>query len=145
MRHPALSILLTGLIAMNALLGGVQGGVAICFGGGHEHAADEVATECEQACEHEGGWPAPVAATASHAQDGECGCTDVEFTVLDLQATLRDGGEAPLVLLPAMFAPVITIDAVVPETWPCPPSARGVDDPGGRHRIAVVRSTRLNV
>jgi hypothetical protein len=134
MRRQLTAILLLAAITVQAALGALPGAVALCLGGGHEHAPTEIVGECELACDHESKLPAPVP-----AEDHDCDCTDVELSLVELVTTPRDEfspSEMPL-------APVsICLIELSGDAGRTPPRARCAD-PGARTRIDIIKSTRL--
>ncbi len=142
MHRRTIAILVLVAIAVQAAFGGVSGGVDICLGGGHEHSQGEIAAECAIACEHETGLPTP-APTDDH-DDDDCGCIDIELTIVDLLARGRDvfdEAELPAPTL-ALFS-LININSGN-AWWRGPPQSH-CSDPGGTHRLAALRTTRLIV
>ena len=135
-----LNILLTAILALNAIVGGAGGVAVLCLGGGHEHAQAE-SEHCQSACVHDSEWPLPVSSRA-HG-DGCGGCTDFEFAVAELLAIPPSDDQV---------ATVPTISAALPwrvgVTEPGvgrrgPPAAWLGIDPSGERRLAMVASVRL--
>ena len=136
-----MSILVLAAILLQGAFGSLQGAVVICLGGGHEHEPTEVVEQCEFACSHDNEWPAPAEDT-DHRDD--CECIDIELELIDLLLAPRSTDQNSLDVSPA---PVML--AILPVT-----SARHVqhhrppiqlNDPGGTHRLSLIRSTRLIV
>ena len=137
------SILLLILITVQASLAPLAGrGIAFCAGGGHEHSAAEVAPQrCDLACDHDSAWLVPRSVESDH----DCECSDVELTLADLLRALKVGSDDVLDLLPA--------PAILHEAWLQTPTDtrrpaawyawREWDDPGGKRRLASIRTTRL--
>jgi hypothetical protein len=137
----ATTFLLFAAIMVQGVFGSLQGSVLICLGGGHEHAPAEVVEHCDLACTHHSDWPTP-ASSDEHIDD--CACTDFELSLIVLLMT-PPSGEHDLGIA-ALPAPVPTITQHTTHTAPPrgPPHA-AEDDPGGRQRLAAIRSTRLLV
>ena len=136
-----ISILILVAIVAQAMIGGFGGATALCLGGGHEHAPEEVVSTCGLACSHDSVLPTPVPIEdRGHGED--CPCTDVEIDLTDLLIRLRgDADSMPVVTtLPAA-------DLIVGGEWAsssCRATPRALlEDPGGGQRLAIVRSTRL--
>ncbi len=140
MNRQACAILLLAAVALQAMLGGLRGATTLCLGGGHdghgEHTAAAV-IECEQACDHHGD-VALVGEDHDHGDD--CGCIDVDLDVAELiTMRSRDTGPIAVPIAAPMWAQCFHTTC---EPRRGPPRLVA-DDPGGRHRLAVVRSTRL--
>lgn len=135
------SILILVAIALHGTFGSLQGTVVFCLGGGHEHEPTEVVEHCELACSHKNEWPAP-AESDDHRDD--CECTDIELGLVDLLLAPRIGDQA---LPDASSVPVMVATIPRAPTWVLvherPPIL--LHDPGGTHRLSLIRSTRLNV
>ncbi len=131
-----LSILMLSVMVCRVCFGASPGAIAICLGGGHEHGPDEVAAECELACEHT---TFPTAVPIDN-HDDDCDCTDVEVWIADLLTTVED--RRATIQVSVSVADWIVDDHATCVSWRGPPRARG-DDPATRQRLAIVRSTRL--
>lgn len=140
MRRPVTTILLLVLMAFQAVVGGgLRGPVAICLGGGHEHDVEDVAVGCEAECGHASQLPVAV---LDDGHDERCACTDVELSLVDILAALRDAhGSAPTIP-PVSFAGWIVTDHAASLCWRGPPVA-AYEDFGEAQRLSLVRSTRL--
>lgn len=148
MNRRVTSILLLCVMSLHALFGWGQGATAICLGGGHGHGHDdhdhpcEQATACEHTCDHDAGFATPVAVD-NH--EDECGCTDITLTFVGQLATARSATDKVAI---AGAAPLAVCDIVVEASTDIRrrgPPGRWADDPATRHRLAVLRATRLNV
>lgn len=133
-RH--LTILLATLVAIQTVLGG-SGGAAFCLGGGHEHAADEDASQCELACEH-GVGVAPREASDDH--DDRCSCTDIELELSDIRATVRPHD---LSLDPVTTHAIATFDERVMSEVEAQPPPRSRPSLAQHHR--ALRTIRLTI
>jgi len=146
-----LSIPMLCLIAVHVLFGGARGASAICFGGhghdGHAHASVHGAGEepgaIEAHCSHDHDGLLPVPVPADLVGDC-CTCTDVTVHLRDLPASIRDADDAsvdePASSPPAIVAVATPLVSGRSFRGPPPP---GFDDPAGRHRLRIVRTTRL--
>jgi hypothetical protein len=139
-----LSILLLVAIACQVPFGMLSGRFIVCFGGEHEHAEHAevgVVSACEHACSHDAEWPLPV---DDDHDDHNCCCTDLELAVASLLSTIRHDSDAALPTMPPLA--IIPIVTAQPDAfaWRGPPRQR-IDDPGGQHRLACIRTIRLNV
>ncbi len=122
-------------------MGGLRGSVALCLGGGHEHAPEEVVTECTLVCSHESEWPAPAPIPPGE-HDGGCGCIDIDLASVDFLTTLQPAFEGATVLALSAAAPNIGEALSAGPSWRGPPPECDRDHRGA-HRLALVRSTRL--
>lgn len=141
MRSTFTTLLLLAAIMIQGVFGSLQGSVLICLGGGHEHGPAEVIEHCELECSHHSEWPTP-AVSDEHIDD--CDCTDFELGLIVLLTTPpSDEHDLDGAAIPASV-PVIAqhLKATASPRGP-PLTAR--DDPGGRQRLAAIRSTRLLV
>ncbi|MHC4910064.1 MAG: hypothetical protein ACYTF9_10120 [Planctomycetota bacterium] len=138
MRRIASSILIL-LIGLQGILSPfAASGLVLCLGTDESGQAPLQEEVCPHGCSH-----APVsAAPVVEDEHGGC-CTDVELVIAELLGLTRGGAHGEF----AIVAPVmITIETVDPST-PLVVARRELlrDDPGARHRLRVVRSTRLLV
>ena len=138
--HPV-TILLTAVVAFHALLGGASGIAVVCLGGGHQHAPAE-SDHCESSCSHDASWPLPV---PGNDHKHECGCTDVELTIVELLTLPRsDGGsDSPPAIVPSPSWGIILAETGLGSRGP--PMPPPWFDPGGVHRLAIVASVRLTI
>ncbi len=136
-----LTFLLTAIIAIHALAGSVGSTAVLCFGGGHEHRADE-SKGCEQACGHDASWPLTP---PGEDHDRDCGCVDVELAVGELLALPRSAPEpvtAPEFQHSSTWGVLIAECGLGRRGPPCP--ALG-NDPRGAHGLAIMASVRLTL
>lgn len=130
------AILLSLIIALQALVGVHPGGVVLCLGGGHQHTPDTQCQQNDDACGHEAAEVQPIAA----AHDN-CGCVDIELTSEELLATLRGGNESVPEALPCVD--VWVVNAVESGlTWRGPPVPL-LSEHAGAYQRAIVASVRL--
>ena len=139
MKHRLVAILLTVIVALHALVGGVGGTAVLCLGGGHEHAPAE-AEHCESACGHDSSWPLPVPADE---REHDCDCTDIELAVAELLSVPRGDstGVASPVAVPAQAFGDLLVEAGLGQRGASRPPPWF--DPGGSQRLAIVASVRL--
>lgn len=159
----AVSILMLAVLLIQGAFGSMPGSVVICMGGGHHHEGSdhhhhhETAATCQAGppqacctgCSHEDSWPAPE--TGDHHAD-DCHCTDIELLLVDLQFSLRD--DAVIVLRDDIGSPSETRSAdwitlggsfSTPIACAIGPPHRACPDVARAHRLAVVRTVRLQV
>jgi hypothetical protein len=131
------AILLSLLVALQSVAG-MPAGVIVCLGGGHaEH--DHEPAPCASSCEHEPvyallhtGWP---------ERDHHCGCVDIELATHETLPAPQNESSAGAHVCPvgsSAIPPMVSLASCGPRA---PPAAW--DDPGGRDRLRLVRSTRL--
>lgn len=140
MPQRSLAILLTMLVGIQALLGGLNGAAVMCFGGGHEHELAEAASGCELACEHAEGWPGPVPG-GDHGDD--CGCVDIEIGLVELLSLPRSDSESTHVVFVQPTPAWVVIELGHGVSWTGPPMPPAWFDPGGTQRLTIISSTRL--
>lgn len=136
-----LSILLTAIIAVNAIAGGSGGVAVLCLGGGHQHAPAE-SDHCESVCGHDSSWPLPV---PSDEHDHDCECTDVELVVTELLSVPRGDIASTVVqvALPVQAWSVVLVETGIGQRGP--PRQPPWFDPGMSHRLEIVESVRLTI
>jgi hypothetical protein len=126
-------------ITLQGAMAGMQENVIICMGGGHEHGPTEVVEHCDLECTHHNEWPTP-ATNDEHRDD--CDCADIELALITLISTPRNAGHDIHVAPPTAIA----ILKYEPTLVTLPHRKLNMkDDPGGKHRIALIRTTRLIV
>ncbi|MCH2133219.1 MAG: hypothetical protein MK116_05660 [Phycisphaerales bacterium] len=151
MRAQSITSLLLVAIALQGVFGSLRDSVVIHLGGSHTHehhhhhhhdhgCHDHHGEHGHHHCDHHD----DQLATDDH--HGCCQGTDLEVDLVMLLALPR-GTEVELDL---QAIPVPSFHATISQpTSPCAllrgPPPKLMDDPGGRHRMAVVRSTRLLV
>lgn len=140
---PPITILVLACVLLQALFGGLHSSVVICLGGGHDHQVQEVVETCCSGCSHENQWPTP-GNDEGHGDD--CGCTDIELTLITLVSVRRCVDQLPALPPPAPDAltPVATQFKSVIWSSP-PPSTCGPGDGFEQHAtsdLAIVRLTR---
>jgi hypothetical protein len=139
MRFRITTCLVLAAITLQSVFGGLQGSVTICLGGGHEHDPVEVVEQCELGCSHHTEWATPA---SSDEHIANCDCTDIELGLIALLTTPRvtDHELQSAIAAPSM---IVTVQHDTTCTSLRGPPRDVKDDPGNRHRLAVVRSTRL--
>ena len=118
---------------------GMQESVIICMGGGHEHGPDEVVDRCELECTHHDDW-ATTPTSDQHKDD--CGCTDIEVALITLLSTSRCADNVFYIAPPTVIA-TLNYHTVHTNRANFNPTMK--EDPGGKHRITLIRTTRLIV
>lgn len=126
-------------VTLQGAMGGMQENVIICMGGGHEHGPTEVVEHCDLECTHHNEWPTPET-NDEHRDD--CDCTDIELALITLISTPRGAGHDLYVVPPTVIA-ILIYEPMFVTLSDRKPYMR--DDPGGKHRIALIRTTRLIV
>ncbi|MDP6890054.1 MAG: hypothetical protein QF471_01885 [Phycisphaerales bacterium] len=139
MRSNLTTFVVLAAITLQGVFGSLQGSVVICLGGGHEHQPAEVVEHCELECSHHSEWPTP---TTSDEHIDNCGCTDFELGLIVLLAT-PSNGEHEFDIAPPSSAITPIAYTITSIATPRGPPPASLDDPGGRQRIAAIRSTRL--
>lgn len=136
------TVLVLVSVLMQGAFFGLQNSMVICLGGGHDHAAQSIAATCETCCTHSTEWAVQI---AENDHDDTCSCTDIEPALIELLSTQRYC-DNDLNLVAASPIAVLHIAMTPPyvSTWRGTPPKRA-DDPGGDLRLAIVRSTRLNI
>ncbi|MDP7009703.1 MAG: hypothetical protein QGI78_09055 [Phycisphaerales bacterium] len=136
------TIFILSAITLQAVFGGLQHSVSICLGGGHDHHAHEQIEEtehCELECSHHDRWATPI----EHDEDvADCECTDVEFGLVTLHATLRKITQCPI---PAPLA-LLDIETRLNRQNVLlrgPPKLQPFYIPAKQHQLVVVRTTRF--
>jgi hypothetical protein len=136
-------------ILVQTVFGGLQDSVIICLGGGHSHdqevASPTTSAPCCEGCEHNDQWPA----TAVETSHQDCGCTDIELTLVELRSTTRtlNNPTKPIDAEAAPRSPIVAMCTVanghrgLPILQPRMSLHRA--HCVGTLRLAIVRSTRL--
>jgi len=138
----ATTLLILTAILVQGVFGGLQNSVSICLGGGHTHEVSEVVEHCMLECSHRGEWPTPI--TNSEDIDN-CECTDLEFGLITLLTSLRNGDDVPVIAESAFINTTLyLVEEQAQVSWRGPPSNTD-NDPAKQHRLVVVRSTRLQL
>ncbi len=154
--RPTILILLTA-IALQGMFGGLRDSVVICLGGGHVHESTEVVEQCETECSghshhdhhahhthhthhtHRNEGPAPTPTDGD--QGGGC-CTDIELPLVVLLTNQRTS-ENDIADFPPLPT-IMTLTQAAQENFSLREhEAIFKEDPGGLHRLALIKSTRL--
>jgi hypothetical protein len=132
-------------ISLQGVFGALQGSAFICFGGGHQHAPQEVVEHCGLACSHHEQW---LATAADDAHIDACDCTDFELDLIVLLSTPRTADSdlhLALVTLPISHSTSFAMhfETLFTEHRGPPPDLG--KDAGTTRHLAVIRCTRLLV
>ena len=137
-----LATLLLISIAWHSLLGSMPAVASVCLGGGHVHTIDDdviIESDCELACQHDPGLLVPL---SIESQAENCGCTDIEFTSIDLLTTIRHDLDLSVALAHAPVCCWFTSSLGQEPSWRGPPVATD-SNPGLSQQLRVVQITKL--
>tara|TARA_B100002051_G_C16571250_1_gene552686 strand:- start:100 stop:573 length:474 start_codon:yes stop_codon:yes gene_type:complete len=155
MLSKVITCVLLAAIALQGVYGGLRESVVIQLGGSHDHAHETVVHAVKHACghhdhehhhhhhhhDHHHGANAPEPCH-DHAEDC-CEGTEIELDLVLLLSNPREKtNQDTLITTPVAFEQSSEHSTSCFTRPQETPSYRGLD-PGLRHRLAVVRSTRL--
>ena len=142
MRFRITTWLVLAAIMLQSVFAGLQGSIVICLGGVHEHEQVAATEQCEWGCSHHDELVTP---SFDEEHIANCDCTDIELGLVTLLRTTRGVDHDLQVALaaPVEIGSIQHDDLKATSALMRGPPGIVDDDPGIRHRLDVVRMTRL--